>query len=666
MSTKEQDLQRIEELQELIKHHNEQYYKFAEPEISDREYDMLLKELEKLESLYGKVSKTSTDVGNDLVGNAKTIPHLKRMYSLDNAYSLEEIHAFREKLLPDLKGYPQVTLEHKIDGFSVNLFYKDGELVYATTRGDGYIGEVITDNVKTLASIPHTIEWKEPIEIRGEIYLPISEFNRINKEREENGQKLFANPRNAAAGTIKLKDSSIVASRNLDSIIYSIGEAPKLEIRSQIELLKFLCKQGFHTSKHSILCSDPNEIDEYCNKWDSERSSLEMEIDGIVIKVNDFELQNQLGYTAKSPNWAIAYKFKAEEKETTLEDVIYQVGRTGAITPVAVLTPVYISGSTVSRATLHNKDEMDRLDIRVGDTVRLIKSGEIIPKIISINLDKRAEKAEKLIFPTNCPVCNSELVKNDEDAVTYCENPNCPAKIQRSIEHFTSRNAMDITGLGEAMIQLLINNDLISSIEDIYTLDFDKIESLERQGKKSADNLKVAIEESKKKPFDKVLFALGIRHVGAKVSRILANHFESIDNLIEATPMELMLVDEVGDKIADSVYNFFQQESNLLFIEKLKEHGLQFQMVKSDKKLPLEGINFLVTGKLSKYTRKELQATVLDNGGNVAGSVSKKLNYLVVGTDAGSKLEKARKLGSVNIISEEEFDTLLADLSRNN
>ncbi len=670
MSNKEKDIARLKELRQLISHYNEQYYKFADPEISDREYDMLLKELESLEKEYSKEIDTSTpvkSVGDDLSSDAKTIPHKKRMYSLDNGYSLEEIYAFISKIVNDmhLEEYPEVILEHKIDGFSVNLFYDEGKLVYATTRGDGYVGEVITENVKTISSIPLQIEWKNPIEIRGEIYLPISEFNRINEERESNNLKLFANPRNAAAGSIKLKDSSIVAERKLDSIIYSIGSAENLVIKTQRELLDFLTNQGFHTSCYSTLCKSEEEIESFCEKWDSERSSLEMEIDGIVVKINDFELQEQLGHTAKSPKWAIAYKFKAEEKETILEDVIYQVGRTGAVTPVAILKPVYISGSTVSRATLHNKDEIERLDLKLGDTVRIIKSGEIIPKIVSVKTELRGSDLKAVSFPTNCPVCNSELQKNSEDAITYCENPNCPAKIQRSIEHFTSRDAMDITGLGEALVQVLIDKKIISRIEDIYSLDYDKIETLERQGKKSVENLKQAIEESKKKPFDRVLFALGIRHVGSKTSRVLANYFGSIDKLMDATPMDLMMVDEVGAKIGESVYSFFQQEKNINIIETLREAGLQFETIMSEQKKPLEGLKFLVTGKLDRYSRKEIEATILDKGGEVVGSVSKKLNYLIVGADAGAKLEKARNLGTVKIISESEFESLMAEITRN-
>ncbi|MBN2830525.1 MAG: NAD-dependent DNA ligase LigA, partial [Candidatus Cloacimonetes bacterium] len=368
---------------------------------------------------------------------------------------------------------------------------------------------------------------------------------------------------------------------------------------------------------------------------------------------------NELGYTSKSPKWALAYKFKAEEKETVLEDVIYQVGRTGAVTPVAVLRPVYISGSTVSRATLHNKDEMERLDVRLGDTVLIIKSGEIIPKILKVNKERRILDAEPISFPENCPVCNEPLITNDEDAVIYCENPNCTARIYRSIEHFTSRDAMDITGLGEVMVQQLLENGLIHKIEDIYSLDYDKISQLERQGKKSVDNLKIAIEKSKQQPFDKVLFALGIRHVGAKTSRILARHFGNIDALIKATKEELTEIDEIGEQIASSVNYFFGRAENLRIIENLKAAGLQFAIKNDDVEKALTGLSFLVTGRLDRFSRKEVENLVELNGGLVAGSVNKKLNYLIVGEEAGSKLEKAQKLGTVKIISETDFVALL-------
>jgi DNA ligase (NAD+) len=384
-----------------------------------------------------------------------------------------------------------------------------------------------------------------------------------------------------------------------------------------------------------------------------------MEIDGIVVKVNDLNLQNELGYTSKSPKWAIAYKFKAEEKETTLEDVIYQVGRTGAVTPVAVLTPVYISGSTVSRATLHNKDEMLRLDIRYRDVVRVIKSGEIIPKIIAVDTTRRNPDALPIKFPSNCPVCLEPLEENEEDAIIYCENPNCSARVQRSIEHFASRDAMDITGLGEAMIQQLLENGIIAKIEDIYSLDFEKISGLDRQGKKSVENLALAIEKSKKQPFDKVLFALGIRHVGAKTSKTLAAHFGDIDKLIQADLEELIQVDEVGEKIAVSLKHFFTRPDNLEFIGKLKAAGLQFEYIRDNSEKALTGLSFLITGRLEKYSRKEIEGIIEQNGGSISGSVNKKLNYLIVGEDAGSKLEKAQKLGTVMIISESGFEQML-------
>lgn len=652
----------IKELKEKIAYHNKLYYEKAEPEISDYEYDQLVKELEKLlsENPEFRDEKSPTEkVGSDLSYKSNIITHKVRMFSLDNAYSLEEVNTFLQKLSPDQKSIPTVTVEQKIDGFSVNLYYDKGQLQYATTRGDGYEGEIITKNVKTIKSIPQTINYKRPAEIRGEIFLPIKEFERINSEREITGEKKFVNPRNAAAGTIKLKDSYLVKLRKLDCIIYSVGLFNNEELRTQEDLLNFFEENGFPISKHSKKVKKIEEVEEYCNYWEAERSKLSYEIDGIVIKINDLQMQTNLGATAKSPRWAIAYKFKAEEKHTVVLDVDFQVGRTGAVTPVARLKPVYVSGSTVSNATLHNEDEIKRLDLHFGDEVVIIKSGEIIPKIIKVVAEKRDPEAKPIIYPTHCPVCETELKREGDGVVTYCDNLNCQAQVQRRIQHFASREAVDIEGLGEAVVNQLLENNLIEKIEDIYQIDFDKFILLEKQAKKSADNLKAAIERSKQQKFHKILFGMGIRFVGSKTSKLLCDSFPNIDAMIAAEKEDFLEVDEVGEKIAQSLYDFFHNETSLKMINHLKEAGVNFNSEVREINNILDGKKFLVTGTLEKYGRSQAKELIEANGGKVISAVSKNLDYLVVGTKPGSKVAKAEKLGTITILNEQEFLELM-------
>jgi len=652
----------IKELKEKIAYHNKLYYEKAEPEISDYEYDQLVKELEQLlvENPELRDEKSPTEkVGSDLSYKSNIITHKVRMFSLDNAYSLEEVQAFLQKLSSDQKSIPTVTVEHKIDGFSVNLYYENGDLQYATTRGDGYEGEIITKNVKTIKSIPQTINYKKPAEIRGEIFLPIKEFERINSEREITGEKKFVNPRNAAAGTIKLKDSYLVKLRKLDCIIYSVGLFDNSELKTQSDLLNFFEENGFPTSRHSQKVTKFEEVEEYCNYWEAERSKLSYEIDGIVIKINDLQMQTNLGATAKSPRWAIAYKFKAEEKHTIVLDVDFQVGRTGAVTPVARLKPVYVSGSTVSNATLHNEDEIRRLDLHYGDEVVIIKSGEIIPKIIKVIADKRDPEANPIKYPTHCPVCETELQREEDGVVTYCDNLNCKAQVQRRIQHFASREAVDIEGLGEAVVNQLLENNLIEKIEDIYQIDYDKFILLEKQAKKSADNLKAAIERSKQQKFHKILFGMGIRFVGAKTSKLLCDSFPDIDAMIAAEKDDFLEVDEIGEKIAQSLYEFFHNETSLQMIENLKTAGVNFVSEVREINNILDGKKFLVTGTLEKYGRSQAKELIEANGGKVISAVSKKLDYLVVGAKPGSKVAKAEKLGTVTILNEQEFLELI-------
>ena len=647
----------IKDLRDKIAHYNEQYYQNAVSEISDLKFDELVKRLQALEKKYPqyKISKSPTEtVGSDISGNNKIIPHKARMYSLENAYSLEEVQAFYDKINKEVDGFPMFTTELKLDGFSINIYYENGKLQYATTRGDGFEGEDVTENVKTIPTVPLTIELDEPVEVRGEIFLPRSEFERINSERELKGEKLFANPRNAAAGTIKLKDTEKVRTRKLDYRVYSVGLFENENVKTQQDLLEILDKQNFNIVECKLVESI-EEIANQCDRWERTRNELDYEIDGLVIKVNDFQLQQRFGFTSKSPKWAIAYKFKAEEVQTQVLDVDFQVGRTGAVTPVARLKPVFISGSMVSNATLHNEDEIKRLDLRIGDVVTIIKSGEIIPKIIEVNLDARETESREINFPNTCPVCETELKREEDGVISYCNNINCPAQIQRRIQHFASRVAVDIDGLGEAVVKQLIEHDQINKIQDIYTIDFEKFKDYDKQGIKSAENLEKAIENSKTQRFHKILFGFGIRFVGAKISKILCSHFNNIHELVSTSYEDLVEIDEIGEKIAHSVYEFFRNENNLLMIESLQNTGMKMISDNIIIENILNNAKFIITGTLEKYSRNEIKDMIEQNGGKVISAVSKKLSYIIVGGNPGSKLKKAKEIESIKIISENEF-----------
>jgi len=649
---------RVKELRAEIERHNRLYYQQAEPEISDFEYDLLVQELRDLEG--DQADPVLSKVGNDLSDNAKTIPHKQRMISLDNAYSLLEASAWWDRITLELNERPSLCLELKIDGFGINLLYRDGKLQYASTRGDGNVGEDVSANFFTLQEIPHAIDYRQEIEIRGELYIPKSDFARMNSEREAEGEKLFANPRNAAAGSIKLKDPQQFIKRSLKALFYTVGFSDgQLPFGSQTQLLDFLESQGFPVETHRKCVDDFDRLRDFCNAMEAGRGELAYEIDGVVIKVNDFALQKRLGSTAKSPKWAIAYKFKPEEKETRLIRVDFQVGRTGAITPVAILEPVYISGSTVSRATLHNFDEIRRLDLHEKDQVKLIKSGEIIPKILSVNVSERNLDAAPISFPSLCPVCGSPLSREADAAIDYCSSASCPAQLSRSLEHFASRDAMDINGLGSALISRLVELGLLSRISDIYKLEYADLAGLERMGEKSATNLINAIAESKNRNFDRSLFALGIRYVGSVTARNLAIHFGDIETLAAADIEELSSVPEVGDKIALALRDYFENPRNIEEIRALQELGLPFKHQAQQNSQILEGLSFLITGTLNHYGRKEMEELIQSHGGKILSSVSKQLDYLIVGDKAGSKLTKAQKMGKVKIIDEEAFLDML-------
>ncbi|HOH48631.1 MAG TPA: NAD-dependent DNA ligase LigA [Candidatus Syntrophosphaera sp.] len=655
--------QEIQRLRAEIERHNLLYYELANPSISDYEYDQLARQLKELEALVEADERGESPldkVGSDLRPGAETIPHLQRMYSLDNSYSTEELEQWCVKLASELGFFPTLTAELKIDGFSINLHYENGELRHATTRGDGITGEVVTPNILTLTSIPKSISHLSPIEILGEIYIPVADFLKLNEERQANEEKAFANPRNAAAGSIKLKNPEEAKKRHLNAIFYSVGHSPDLPLQKQSELLAWLAEQGFPTSGQFRVCASYNEVREFCDHWEKERYSLPYEIDGVVVKVDDLALQKRLGFTAKSPKWAVAFKFKPEEKETRLLEVQYQVGRTGAVTPVAILEPVYISGSTVSRATLHNEDEIKRLDLHLNDTVRIIKSGEIIPKILTAIPAKREPNAVPVRFPANCPVCSSQLERDEEGAISYCPNASCPAQLQRRIEHFASRDAMDISGLGTSLIARLLEQNMIAGLADIYRLDYEALAQLDRFGEKSAENLRNSIEASKARNFDRVLFALGIRYVGSVTARHLAEYFGTVDELLIAGEETLAQVPEVGSKIALSLKAWFGNPLNLKLVEKLRAQGLRFSYELRRESETLTGKTFLLTGSLENYDRKTMEELIRSHGGRIVSGVSTSLNYLVVGAKPGSKLAKAQKLPSVKIISESELLELIS------
>ena len=652
----------IQRLRAEIERHNLLYYELANPSISDYEYDQLARQLKELEALMEADERGESPldkVGSDLGPGAETIPHLQRMYSLDNSYSTEELEQWCAKLASELGFFPTLTAELKIDGFSINLYYENGELGHATTRGDGITGEVVTPNILTLSSIPKKIAHLSPIEILGEIYIPVADFLKLNEERQANEEKAFANPRNAAAGSIKLKNPEEAKKRHLNAIFYSVGHSPDLPLQRQSELLAWLADQGFPTSGQFRVCASYNEVREFCDHWENERYSLPYEIDGVVVKVDDLALQKRLGFTAKSPKWAVAFKFKPEEKETRFLEVQYQVGRTGAVTPVAILEPVYISGSTVSRATLHNEDEIKRLDLHLNDIVRIIKSGEIIPKILTAIPAKREPNAVPVGFPANCPVCSSQLERDEEGAISYCPNASCPAQLQRRIEHFASRDAMDISGLGTSLIARLLEQNMIAGLADIYRLDYEALAQLDRFGEKSAENLRNSIEASKARNFDRVLFALGIRYVGSVTARHLAEYFGTVDELLIAGEETLAQVPEVGSKIALSLKAWFGNPLNLKLVEKLRAQGLRFSYELRRESETLAGKTFLLTGSLDNYDRKTMEELIRRHGGRIVSGVSTSLNYLVVGAKPGSKLAKAQKLPSVKIISESELLELI-------
>ncbi len=671
---------KIEELRHQINEHDYSYYVLAEPTVSDKQYDDLVKELEKLEAEHPELitpDSPTQRVGKDLTKDFKPITHKIPMLSLANTYNEDELYDFDRRVhegLPDDEKI-EYTVELKIDGASVSLHYIDGSLLTAATRGDGFIGEEITTNVKTIRAVPLKLKnYKDfkydlkDIEVRGEIFMNVKDFLKLNKEREEKGEKLFANPRNSSAGTLKMQDPKIVAKRPLNIFVYTLV-SPEQDLESQNDNLQILKKLGFKINPETQLCKNIKEALEICHKMEEKRNDLDYEIDGAVIKVNSIRQQNILGNIAKSPRWAVAYKFKAKQAFTIVNKINWQVGRTGTLTPVAELEPVFLSGSTISRATLHNYDEILRKDIREHDKVIIEKGGDVIPKVVSVVLNERSKNSRKVKPPEKCPVCGTKLFKPEGEVAYYCENTQCPAQIKGRLAHFAARGAMDIEGLGEALINLFVDSNFLATYADIYDLKNkrDELIAIERLGEKSVDNLLNSIEISKSKPFSKVLFALGIRYVGSGAANKLAADFASIDELMNASEERITSVHEIGPSIAKSVINFFEKATNKKIIERLKKHGLNFsdskditaqQKVKSN--AIFTGRTFVLTGSLSKFTREEASEKIMLFGGKVTSSVSKNTDYVVAGESAGSKLEKAKSL-NVKILNEVEFLKLFSE-----
>ncbi len=656
----------INQLRKELHQHNYNYYVLDTPTISDYDFDMLLKELQELEAKHPEfydANSPTLRVGGEVTKNFNTVKHRYRMYSLDNSYSKEDLLDWEKRIhkLLDTDDV-QYTCELKYDGASINITYENGQLVRAVTRGDGFEGDEVTTNIKTIKSVPLQLQGDYPasFDIRGEIMLPLAGFQKMNEERVANGEDPYMNPRNTASGSLKLQDSAETAKRPLECYLYSL-KSDNLPFTTQAEGLEKARAYGFKVPKHSKLVGSIDDILEYVAYWDVERSNLPYEIDGVVIKVNNLAQQEELGYTAKAPRWAMAYKFKAERVSTVLKSISYQVGRTGAITPVANLEPVLLAGTTVKRASLHNADQIAKLDVRVGDTVYVEKGGEIIPKIVDVATEKRIEGSEPTQYITHCPECETELVRTEGDAKHYCPNEyECAPQVIGKIQHYISRKALDIEGLGGETVALLYKEGLITTYADLYDLTEAQIIPLERMAEKSAQNLIQGVAASKKVAFEKVLFGLGIRYVGETVAKKLAKHYKNIDALMDATQEDLENVEEIGVKIAESVRAFFDEERNVAIINKLRSAGIQFET--EEKELAsnvLEGKTFLFTGKLTQFTRDAAKEMVEQNGGKTISAVSSKLNYLVVGEKAGSKLKKAEALGTVTILTETEFLELL-------
>ncbi|MEP7145651.1 MAG: NAD-dependent DNA ligase LigA [bacterium] len=662
-------LKKVQVLKDRIADADYKYYTLASPDIDDYKYDIMMKELGEIEKKYPELLTDDSPTGRvsgEPAKSFKSVHHKFPMLSLSNSYNFEELFDFdkRVKGILNNKKYEYIC-ELKFDGIAISLVYADGKLKTGATRGDGYKGDDVTQNIKTMRAIPLSVRNKKikNFEVRGEIFFKKEDFIKINEEQELKGDKIFANARNTAAGTLKLKDSRIVASRPLNFYSYFIYPE-ELDLKTQLESFQLLEELKFPVNKLYKKADKIEDVKKFCDEIENLRDSLPYDIDGVVVKVNSRKDQETLGSVSKSPRWAIAYKYKAKEAETKLKNIFCQVGRIGTITPVADLQPVFLAGSSISRATLHNFDEIKRKDIRVGDYVKIEKGGDVIPKVIEVITERRGKDSKPFVIPEYCPACNTKLENPENEVYYYCPNYNCPAQVHGRIEHFVHRNAMEIEGLGESIIEIFIEKNFLKSYADIYELKKykDEMINMERFGVRSVDNILKAIEESKIKPFDKVLFALGIRHIGERTAKILSNHFGSIDNISNATAEEIQNVHEIGPKIAQSVSKFFKDENNIALIKRLKNSGLKFETEKKNSSPKnnekISNKIFVLTGSLQNFKRDDAQKLIEDLGGRVSSSVSKKTDYILAGSEAGSKLDKAIELG-VKVIDEKEFEIMV-------
>lgn len=662
--------QKIENLRKELHQHNYNYYILDQTTISDFEFDQKLKELQELEKSYPEFfdpNSPTMRVGGEITKNFPNIAHEFRMYSLDNSYDFQDLEDWYQRLVKTLETEEiEFVTELKYDGASISILYENGLMTQAVTRGDGFHGDDITPNVKTIQDIPLQLQgnFPEKFYMRGEIYLTHKAFNKINEEREKEGYDIFMNPRNTASGSLKMQDSMEVSKRGLSAVLYQFV-AQDYSVKTHWELLQQMKSIGFKISQFSQLCTSLDEVKKFIEHWDTERHHLGFDIDGIVIKVNNLKQQQILGYTAKSPRWATAHKFKAEKVETQLLSIDYQVGRTGAVTPVANLKPVLLAGTTVKRASLHNEDIIKNLDLHTDDFVYVEKGGEIIPKIVGVNTEKRAKDATPVAYISHCPICNTALVKEQDQAAHFCPNElHCPPQVVGKMIHFVSRKALNIENLGSETIEQLYREGLIQNIADFYTLTKEQLLPLERMAEKSAQNIIDGIEKSKQIPFERVLYGIGIKHIGETIAKKLVKNFNSIKALSQASLEELIQVEDIGQKIAESLVAFFQNEENKQILERLKFYGIQLEKAENTNETlsdVLENKTFLFTGKLSLFTRDQAEEMVEKHGGKNISAVSKNLNYLVVGEKAGSKLKKAQEIGTIIILDEQQFLDLIKE-----
>lgn len=660
---------KAEELRVQLDRWSREYYVLDQPTVEDYIYDKTYAELVAIEEQYPDLITADSPtqrVGGKILSSFEKVTHDIPLYSLNDVFNKEELLVFDQRVQKAIGRPVDYCCELKIDGLSVSLRYENGEFVRGATRGDGSVGENITENLKTVRSVP--IKLKEPmsIEVRGECFMPKRSFVKLNQKNEEEGKPVFANPRNAAAGSLRQLDSKITAKRNLDTFLYTVADFGPMQATTQYEALEELDKIGFHTNHEKRLCHSIDEVWAFIEEYHEKRKDLPYEIDGIVIKVNDFSLQDQLGFTVKAPRWATAYKFPPEEVETVIEEIEWTVGRTGVVTPTAIMTPVRVAGTTVSRASLHNGDYIQMKDIRLNDTVQIYKAGDIIPEVAQVILDKRPKDSEPYKMPEHCPVCHSELVHLDEEVALRCINPKCPAQMKEGLNHFVSRNAMNIDGLGPRVLEQMYDKKLVADVADLYKLTEEELLTLDKIKEKSANNILTAIDNSKENSVERLIFGLGIRHVGAKAAKILAEHFGDLETLSRSDFESIIQLDTIGDIIADSVVTYFDNEEVHELMEELKQAGvnLEYKGIRSTQlkevESPFKNKTIVLTGKLTRFTREEAKETIENLGGKVTGSVSKKTDIVVAGEDAGSKLTKAQELG-VEVWTEDQMAEALAE-----